>query len=132
MSEKTWNINGRHFKFDFGDLECANRYDAACREMKRRSETVPEFESRQDLIRYYCESFFAFYDDIFGAGTADQIFNGRYNMDLCDQVHDEFLGWVRSSIARNDRERTARLKNRQAGNKKQRSGSGHRKKYYQN
>lgn len=93
MSEKTWNINGKHFKFDFGDLECANRYDAACREMKRRSETVPEFESRQDLIRYYCESFFAFYDDIFGAGTADQIFNGRYNMDPGDRamVHELYL-----------------------------------------
>ena len=33
MSEKTWNINGKHFKFDFGDLECANRYDAACEEL---------------------------------------------------------------------------------------------------
>ena len=50
MSEKTWNINGKHFKFDFGDLECANRYDAACREMKRRSETVAE--SRRSSCSY--------------------------------------------------------------------------------
>lgn len=130
--KSTWKINRGCFAFDFDDLECMDRYEAACKELQRRSEEAPKFGSRQEFIRYYCESFFAFYDAVFGAGTADQIFNGRYNMDLCDQVHDEFLGWVRSSIARNDRERTARLKNRQAGNRKQRSGSGHRKKYYQN
>ena len=127
-----WKINGSRFEFDFDDLECMDRYNDACSEMKRRSEEAPKFENRQEFIRYYCDSFFSFYDAIFGKGAANQIFNGRYNMGLCDQVHDEFLGWVRSSIARNDRERKARLKNRQEGNKKQRSGSGHRKKNYQN
>ena len=114
--KSTWKINGGRFAFDFDDLECMDRYEAACKEMQRRSEEAPKFESRQEFIRYYCESFFAFYDAIFGAGTADQIFNGRYNMDLCDQVYDEFLGWVTKSVKRLGRKKIPALETRRSVN----------------
>ena len=100
-----WRINEQKFVFDFDDLESMNRYEEACNEMKRKSKSAPKFTSRQDLIRFYCTAYFDFFDYLFGEGTADKIFNGAYNMGFCDEVYDQFLSWVKTSIQVNDRRR---------------------------
>ncbi len=50
-------------------------------------------------MRAYCEMYCTLFDDLFGAGAAQKLFEGRRNARECDEVYDSFLGFVKAQNA---------------------------------
>lgn len=57
--------------------------------------------SRTDQIKAICDVTYETFDNLFGAGTANQVFEGRNNMMLCYKAMTELIRGVQEIDARN-------------------------------
>ena len=106
-----WHINGLElpFHFDFDDLDSMERYENIFIAMKEKTEQLPKGASRVEQIKAYCNIIFDTFDALFGKGTTEQLFQGKYNMRLCDDMYEKFLYFVSSSVNTSDQLRIAKL-----------------------
>ena len=73
-------IHGKEMDFDIYDFETARRYEQGLQKLQGFStegKTLPEGTREQ------CEAVNAFFDDLFGEGTARALFGGKYNLTRC-------------------------------------------------
>ncbi|EDP11297.1 DUF6673 family protein [Amedibacillus dolichus] len=90
-----WEVNGMKLPFDFDDADTMDRYMEAIMQLQEDAKNIATEGTRADEIRSYCALFDKMYDHIFGAGTADKIFEGRKNIRLYDKTYDDFIGFVK-------------------------------------
>lgn len=93
-----WKINGLELPFDFEDENYMERYARAFEHMKESAKNEPKTGMRHEYIHFYCDVYYQLFDELFGRGTSDKLFNGQRNMRLCDEVFDSFLKFVRSTM----------------------------------
>lgn len=94
MSQK-WNYNNMEFEVDLQDADFAERYEAAFERMALDEKKVQKAGKNSEVIRGYCGLFFNLFDDIYGAGTSQKLFEGKINAGLCDQAYAAFIGAAR-------------------------------------
>ena len=104
-----WKINGYSFPFDFDDWEMMKRYEDAFRKMENNAHSAPKNIPRSETIKFICDANYTLYDDLFGKGSADKIFNGVRNSRLCDEVYDGFLKFVEENCGVTDKVRVEKL-----------------------
>lgn len=114
MTEKNvpvWKINGLSlpFNFDFNDLESMRKYEDIFTTMQARAERMKSCKLRTDVIKIQCEAVFEAFDSLFGEGTADKLFHGKYNIDTCDAMMDQFSKFVNESVLKSDQNRVQRI-----------------------
>ena len=68
-----WEINGVRLEVDAEDAEFMERYKRA-EDLMKISDT--EAKTELEAIREYCLKYRIFYDNLFGEGTSEKIFNG--------------------------------------------------------
>ena len=73
-------INGKELDFDICDFDTVQRYEQGLQKLQNLS--VKE-KARSGVIREHCEAVNAFFDDLFGEGTAKALFGGKYNLTRC-------------------------------------------------
>lgn len=101
-----WQVNGISLELDLEDAGDAEKYEAAFKqmsedekEMKKATEAV-ETSNLAEKIRDYCKMMRNLYDNIFGNGTSDRIFNGiKENTRKYDEVYEDFLSFVKKQSA---------------------------------
>lgn len=126
-----WQINGMEFPYDFDDLEAIERYEKAFKTMKVKADQMPKDGTRSSQIKLYCEAIFKLFDDLFGKGTADKLFQGKINSRICDEVYESFLNFVHTNVMATDQARMNRLQ-RYVGKPQdhRRSNKHHAKRYH--
>lgn len=110
MTEKNmpvWKINGLSlpFNFDFDDFESMERYEAIFKNMNKKTLEMKNCKSRTEGIKIYCDAFFEAFDRLFGEGTADKLFHGKYNMKACDSVYEQYIKFVSECVTATDQNR---------------------------
>ena len=73
-------IHGKEMDFDIYDFETARRYEQGLQKLQGFS---TEGKTPPEVIREQCEAVNAFFDDLFGEGTARALFGGKYNLTRC-------------------------------------------------
>ena len=73
-------INGVDLDFNIYDYETASRYESGLTRIQ--SETTKS-ESLAETIKAQCGLVFDFFDEVFGPGTAEQVFQGKYDFKTC-------------------------------------------------
>ncbi|MGN0584179.1 MAG: DUF6673 family protein [Ruminococcus sp.] len=95
--QPVWVYHGRSFPFDFDDYECAVKYKNAVIALSRAK--VPDrMTDPAGFIKAYCGAIGAFFDSIFGVGTAEFLFGDNHSKRLCDETYEVFLCFVSAQV----------------------------------
>ena len=109
--ERTWEFNGVVLDADFEDADFMETCEEAFRKMSEREKKLQKDGTKSGIIREYCLLFYDFFDQVYGAGTGMQLFQGRYNSRLCDECYGVFLDAIRAAAADTEkRKENMRLK----------------------
>lgn len=76
-------INGVDLNFNLYDYETAANYESALAMIQNNSAAKG---SLAETIKAQCELVFEFFDTVFGAGTAEQVFAGKYDFKVCTEA----------------------------------------------
>lgn len=129
MSLTTWEINGLELELDIEDAETSEKYFSAFEKMEQKEKEIQKNGKYSEFIKAYSNMFYELFDNLFGTGTAEKIFDGKKNARLCDEVYDNFLSFVKKqseeALNRRNSIKTKynpnnRLKNNKYYNKKRR------------
>lgn len=76
------NILGTEFDFDFFDADNLELYERENQRVAERIKEPTQYEgkSNADALRIQCRIIDAFFDNIFGTGTAERVFHGKANI----------------------------------------------------
>ena len=91
MSQK-WSYNNIEFEVALQDADFAEKYEKAFERMGQDEKKVQKAGNNSELIRGYCGLFHNLFDDIYGAGTAKRLFDGKMNAGMCDLAYAAFMG----------------------------------------
>lgn len=87
-----WRIReGVEFEIMMDDVEFQEKYEKAFRNMGESEKALQKVGSMSEITRGYCQMFYKLYDDIFGEGSGEKIFEGKMNVTLCNKVYDSFI-----------------------------------------
>lgn len=98
QNERIWKINGLELELDLEDVDEFEKVMKAFEQMDEDEKKLDKVGSMPDVIRQYCDVYYKMYDRIFGEGTGEKIFNGKKNARICDEVWDNFLGWMQAAV----------------------------------
>lgn len=84
-------LNGKEYELDLFDVDIAENFDRAFLEFseKATAEGKKEYKSLSEGMKIGCDIIFDFFDNAFGKGTAENIFDGKRNYKLCLNTYKE-------------------------------------------
>lgn len=94
----THEINGVQLDIDMGDVAFIERYEKAFEKMEEKEAKVPKTGTTTDRAKAFVSIFYELFDDIFGEGTGNAIFDGKCNIRMCLDAYDDFLEICKSQI----------------------------------
>ena len=109
-------INDVELDIDMEDADFQERYEAAFEKMAKTEKELQKVGKASEITRGYCDMFYDLFDDIFGAGTGEKLFNGKRNISLVNDVYDQFIS-VCSQQAKEAQNRMRKITNKYAPNK---------------
>ena len=74
-------IRGIEINFDFLDADDLEKFENEAKKVAELSNEKVDNMSMSEVIRKECNIIDNFFDSVFGIGTAEQIFNGKKNLD---------------------------------------------------
>lgn len=87
QNDYTWEYNGESYELDLDDLETSERFENAIDILTKREKEMTKDGKLSTTIRGYCAMYYEFFDNIFGEGSANKIFEGKTNARLCEEVY---------------------------------------------
>ena len=105
-----WKINDVELEIDMSDAEFLERYENAFEAMGETEKELQNVGKYSEIAKRYCEMFYKLFDDIFGEGTGNHLFNGNMNCSLCEDVYDQFIMLCSEDARRVEEARQNRLK----------------------
>lgn len=94
----THEINGVQLDIDMGDVAFIERYEKAFEKMEENEAKVPKTGTTTDRAKAFVSIFYELFDDIFGEGTGNAIFDGKCNIRMCLDAYDDFIEICKSQI----------------------------------
>ena len=82
----------------WGDVAFIERYEKAFEKMEENEAKVPKTGTTTDRAKAFVSIFYELFDDIFGEGTGNAIFDGKCNIRMCLDAYDDFLEICKSQI----------------------------------
>lgn len=80
---------------DIGDLSFLEKYEAANDSITQKMAEINVKEMRRsEAVRTQCEAVFAFFDTVFGKGTAKAVFGEQVNLKICIDSYEEAVNGV--------------------------------------
>ena len=115
------NINGVELKADFLDADFIDVFETALIKMQKRADDAKnrKWPKNSDAMREICAYIDEFFDDAFGAGTAESLFGGKNNVgvhfEALEAVYDERdkVNSVMANVRNKYLQRQAGYQNRQ-------------------
>lgn len=86
-----WKFGNFETEVDFTDADFLDAIYDAKKSLNEDEKQVPKVGKSSDIIRAQCKCFFNFFDNIFGDGASDKMFEGRNSVNLCIEAIDSLL-----------------------------------------
>lgn len=110
---RVWEYNGHEFPFSLADADDYERYVNAVDNLGKKEKELQNADIDTSFIRKYCNMFYQFFDDLFGNGAGEKIFDGRHDAEECERVYyDEFIVFANNQVNEITQNRLGRGKNR--------------------
>lgn len=114
-----YKINDVELEIDLEDYDFQKRYEEAFEKMEMEENTLQKAGKASEITRSYCQMFHNLFDAIFGDGTSDRLFEGKYNISQTNEVYNEFIS-ICSAQAKKARSDMEKMANKYKPNKAQR------------
>lgn len=102
-----WKWNDVELKIDMEDYEFLQKYENAFDSMGKKEKELQKVGKQAVIIKEYCEMFYQLFDDIFGPGTGDKLFDGKKNARICEECYEDFLAECKKSAVEANKRRNA-------------------------
>lgn len=116
-----WKWNDVELEIDMEDYDFLQKYENAFDSMGKKEKELQKVGKQAVIIKEYCEMFYRLFDDIFGPGTGDKLFDGKKNARICEECYEDFLAECNKSAVEANKRRNAIAKkfkpNRASGKK---------------
>lgn len=104
-----WKYNNVELEIDMEDVGFQERYENAFNIMEEEEKKIKKDGKVSEITKAYCNLFWNLFDNIFGSGTADKLFEGKVNSRLCDECYDSFLSFCKAQVVQVGKKRAQRL-----------------------
>lgn len=91
------------------DVEFQERYENAFEKLGQKEKELQKVGKVSEISKGYCQMFYELFDDLFGTGTGEKIFEGKMNTTLCEKTYDSFIEHVSNEVKKINVERSKRL-----------------------
>lgn len=99
--------NDVELEIDLEDVEFQEKYEKAFERMEADEQKVKVIGKLSELTRAYCDLFYHLFDDIFGSGTGDKLFQGKKNSRLVEECYTAFISHCKKDVVEINKKRTA-------------------------
>ncbi len=86
-------LNGKEYELDLFDVDVMEHYETAtlnsAKKMIEMGKSKDKCQKLSDVMKIGCDIIFDFFDNVFGKGTAENIFDGKRNYKLCLNTYKE-------------------------------------------
>lgn len=96
-------INGVPLEIDMADVDFIERYETAFERMAAEEAKLPKNGKNSSIAKAYVAMFYNLFDNIFGEGAGERIFNGKRNINMCVEVYDRFFDICTKQVDENNR-----------------------------
>ena len=118
-----WKWNNVELEIDMEDYDFLQKYEKAFDAMGVKEEELQKIGTQSEIVKEYCDMFYRLFDDIFGAGTGDKLFNGKRNVRLCEECYTDFIAECQKGVLDANKRKNAMM-NKFKPNRAQRRASG--------
>lgn len=105
-----WKYNEVVLEVDMEDVDFQEKYENAFARMGTTEKELQKVGSLSGITREYCQMFYQLFDDVFGPGTGEKLFNGKYNIRLVDEAFDSFLNHCKKEVDAANKRRISTVK----------------------
>ena len=113
-----WKWNGVELEIKMSDADFQDKYENAFNKMAVTEKSLQNTGRLAELTRKYCDMFYQLFDDIFGHGIAEKLFEGRKDMDEIDLAYDSFISQCKKDVDVINKKRAARNSKYNVGKKR--------------
>jgi len=117
-----WKWNNVELEVDMEDYDFMMKYNDAFKKLEEEEKEVQKIGSGPEILKAYCDLFYHLFDNIFGDGTANAMFNGRKNSRVCEECYDSFIHHCKKQTIEANRRRSEYV-NKYRPNRAQRRAS---------
>lgn len=86
-----WKWNNIELEIDMEDYEFLIKYENAFHKMGIKEKELSKVGKNAEMIKSYCDMFYELFDDIFGLGTGQKLFDGKRNARICEECYGSFI-----------------------------------------
>ena len=76
-------INGIELELNIFEATQAEAFEEANKKVLSEKTKIDNVSGLTDKIKFFCDIVYDFFDDVFGEGIADKVFEGRMDMLEC-------------------------------------------------
>jgi hypothetical protein len=105
-----WKYNDVVLEVDMEDYDFQAKYEEAFNKMDKTEKELQKVGSLAEITKGYCQMFYQLFDDIFGTGTGDKLFGGKYNTRIVDECFDSFIWHCKKEVDTANRRKMATVK----------------------
>lgn len=126
-----WKFGDFETEVRFSDADFLERLEKANDELNENCNAVPKTGKLSDIVRAECSCFYDFFDTLFGKGTADKMYGGKNDVELCVESASSLFELRKKEDERWNSD-FARYQVQNHGNRQQRRNYQKKNGYYRN
>lgn len=104
-----WKWNDLELEVDMEDVDFQERYEKAFKRMEASEKEMQSVGTLSEITKKYCDLFWNLFDDIFGDGTANKLFEGKKHAGLCEEVYESFIDYCKNQVKDINKRRASRV-----------------------
>ena len=89
-----WRYNDVELHLDMSDVAEMEHYEKVIARFDDSRKKLPKDGPYSQVMRVFCTNLRDFFDDMFGAGTAEKLFADRLNGSELTEAYEDFLRFV--------------------------------------
>lgn len=124
---RIWKVNNLEFEFDLEDADTLENMMDVFERVDQKVEQLGKVGPHVGYLRSFCDIYYEMFDNLFGEGAGEKIFEGKHNARICEEVSNDFISFANRQVNEVGKRRSQRT-NKYVPNRKQRRNN--QVKYY--
>lgn len=104
-----WKWNEVELEINMNDVDFAKKYEKAFEKVGKAEEALQKVGFNSEFLKGYCDMYMTLFDDIFGEGTSERLFEGKRDAELVEECYDSFLEVAKKDVAETNKRRAKRI-----------------------